>query len=857
MSTWEDAVRQEIRRYERRTGRDIVTRDTILEQASHRFRTEFPNTDPERRLGIVLQGLRGRGELNPICEGTDRIGNLATGSEDLTVLSATQRAILEQWRTVVQRHAGGYSYGLFEGYQLSAIREAVEKFVSDPDRESFDDLWGYLHAAQGPDRSDQVYDRWTADNRTGEELAALIDEIVAASEYDPDWETQLGMKRPLWELYSLLHFERVPLVNPSTERGLAFFGYPRPRSFEQAQTYVADFKIDYTEIVGQASAETKHEIPVELEIDQLLTIVDRVEPGQRTEDHPPEVIDLYDRVLADRGRTRRPLELLDLNYLVGRVEFYWAAPEVFDNDEWGDISSDVALEVPVDDRPRWDLTRLEVEDIVFHYAEGRLVGYSRVIGLPELVERDNVEHYKVDVELTQLDEPLPKQDLERYLLGTSTDIDALPFSFTPKEGYLHTFPVTGTRRLVDGLLERAGINIGDSALQRLQERLWLDHISLELPNNLYFDDEEDLRQQIAGSIVAGKNLIFTGPPGTGKTKLARSVCDQYRETDGVDDYVFSTATAEWTAYDTIGGYMPARQANRGDLEFQPGQFLRCFRDDEEIVNRWLVIDEINRADIDKAFGQLFSVLSGDSVELPYERERPIRIAWVDEDADEAQLRRIASDPDRYPVTSGWRLLATMNTADKTSLYEMSYAFMRRFNFVHVGIPDLTTDRSQTEVRASLLNPRGEDNYATAWLSETIRQELHAVDDPKAADVPLMAMVLAAHFDEIAVLWYNINKKREIGPAIVEEIVEFIANYGGDQNYDTEDLESALTNAVVSLVFPQLEGLRPDELKQLVKTLDAGAEVDTRPGEQISPSINTERLKRKASDMFDVAFEDDE
>jgi len=35
------------------------------------------------------------------------------------------------------------------------------------------------------------------------------------------------------------------------------------------------------------------------------------------------------------------------------------------------------------------------------------------------------------------------------------------------------------------------------------------------------------------------------------------------------------------------------------------------------ANNLLVIDELNRADIDKAFGQLFTLLSGQSVQLPY------------------------------------------------------------------------------------------------------------------------------------------------------------------------------------------------------------------------------------------------
>ncbi|MFW9971682.1 MAG: AAA family ATPase [Candidatus Odinarchaeota archaeon] len=169
-------------------------------------------------------------------------------------------------------------------------------------------------------------------------------------------------------------------------------------------------------------------------------------------------------------------------------------------------------------------------------------------------------------------------------------------------------------------------------------------------------------------LLLGRNVIFYGPPGTGKTRIAEYTA---RIIWGNNQYQIETAHAEWTAFDVIGG--PTIEEN-SRLGFKPG-----FLTQVALANKWLIIDELNRANLDFAFGKIFTHL-----DIEY-RKHPILSEFEIRDLKRA-LGREDDESINGCIPRNFRIIATMNTFDRAILFSLGYAFRRRFAFIEIKSP---------------------------------------------------------------------------------------------------------------------------------------------------------------------------
>ncbi len=173
--------------------------------------------------------------------------------------------------------------------------------------------------------------------------------------------------------------------------------------------------------------------------------------------------------------------------------------------------------------------------------------------------------------------------------------------------------------------------------------------------------EETQFQRILDSIALRKNLILQGPPGVGKTFIARRIawCLLRREDSRFIEMV--QFHQSYAYEDFVQGWRPT---DTGGFTLRNGVFFEfCKRAEHQPEKNFVfIIDEINRGNLSKIFGELLMLIEADK------RGPKHAIALT-----------YSNTGERFSVPDNVHILGLMNTADR-SLAIVDYALRRRFAF---------------------------------------------------------------------------------------------------------------------------------------------------------------------------------
>lgn len=305
------------------------------------------------------------------------------------------------------------------------------------------------------------------------------------------------------------------------------------------------------------------------------------------------------------------------------------------------------------------LTVMKPGDLVLYQSSGK-VRLGVVLGEPEY----NDDNRRIRRKVRWFDEAHTTTDLPRHVQRQLA---------TPGIVVDVTKVVQALQALLPAEAEPEDDDAGAAAVVPHEEGF--RPLTREFADSLHMDLEP--LQEIAELLEENRQLVLYGPPGTGKTYLAKHLAAELAD-DSTDERVKLVQFHPSYAYeDFFEGYRPDK-TDEGQVSFKlvAGPLRRLAEEAAKPGNEkkpyFLIIDEMNRANLAKVFGELYFLLEyrDDRIYLQYSPNEPFTL------------------PDNLYI------IGTMNTADR-SIAMMDAAIRRRFAFIEL--------HPQTEpVRGSLL-----------------------------------------------------------------------------------------------------------------------------------------------------------
>jgi MoxR-like ATPase len=308
--------------------------------------------------------------------------------------------------------------------------------------------------------------------------------------------------------------------------------------------------------------------------------------------------------------------------------------------------------------------------------------------------------------------------------------------------------------------------------------------------------EDRIWRVIMTAIASSAAVILVGPPGTGKSALIRkavgtiSTRQQANGQPGVKIPIWATPDESWTSRELIGGETVAG----ADIVFRPGWVLRAIEED-----RWLVLDEANRGDLDRIFGALLTWLAGGEVTVGVESSavdaKLIKLGWTPGKSYVDTIDGTGEDRGeiKYLAGNDWRLLGTYNALDSQRVFRIGAALGRRF--ARVPIPTIRPE----------------------LFAEVLSQKAVGVDSNLRAKI--IALYTAHYEEEVTrigpALFLGMCSYLRSAVAVEESGVDSADEGAPDQeNQATVDSDSILAEAYVLSLGTFLAQLEQPDFEQL-------------------------------------------
>ena len=175
-------------------------------------------------------------------------------------------------------------------------------------------------------------------------------------------------------------------------------------------------------------------------------------------------------------------------------------------------------------------------------------------------------------------------------------------------------------------------------------------------HDVYMDKDD--YDTLVGLVRTKKNIILQGAPGVGKTYTAKRLAYSMMGVKDQERIMMVQFHQSYSYEDFIEGFRPASGGN--GFEIKKGSFYHfCKKAADDQENEYFfIIDEINRGNLSKIFGELFMLIENDK------RGNALQLLYSDE---------------KFYVPRNVYIIGMMNTADR-SLAMLDYALRRRFAF---------------------------------------------------------------------------------------------------------------------------------------------------------------------------------